>query len=57
MVKLQGNWLDYLWSWDDFVTSTALLGVIIFVYLFNNVLTGIASACLEGDLLSINSKH
>lgn len=52
-----GQLAGLLWSRDDFVTSTALLRIIILIYLFNHVLTDIARACLEGDLLSINSKY
>lgn len=52
-----GQLAGLLQSQDDFVTSSALLRVIIFICPFNNVLTDIASACLEGDLLSINSKY
>lgn len=55
-----GQLAGLLQSWDVFATSTALLSVLIFilsVYLFNNVLTDIANACLEADLLSMNSKY
>lgn len=52
-----GQLAGLLQSWDVFATSTALLRVIIFIYLFNNALIDIASACLEGDLLSMNSKY